>query len=70
MERGIQKVVAIRRLHDRQSSYEYWKLRSYLERLEAIEELRRQYIEFMGYADRRVQRACRIVKLKQVSDEP
>jgi hypothetical protein len=65
----MQKVVTIKRLHDRESSYDYWKSRSYQERLEAIEELRRQYIEFMGYADRRLQRVCRIVKLKPASDE-
>jgi hypothetical protein len=60
----MQKVVTKKRLHDRESGYEYWKSRSYLERLEAVEELRRQYIEFMGYADRRLQRVCRVVKRK------
>ncbi|MGE3802252.1 MAG: hypothetical protein AB7H80_14645 [Candidatus Kapaibacterium sp.] len=62
--RNTQEVVSKKKLHDKESAYDYWKDRSIDERIAALEELRRQYIERMGYAERRLQRVCRVVKRK------
>lgn len=57
----MDKVLKIVSLKDKQSDYSYWKSKTELERLEAMELLRKQYIQFKYNADLRLQRICRII---------
>lgn len=61
----MEKVVTIKGLKEKSSSFEYWQSKSANERLTAIELLRQQYIKFK-YKDvqPRLQRVCRIIKQK------
>ncbi len=61
----MEKVVTIKALKEKSSSFEYWQSKSANERLAAIELLRPQYIKFK-YKDvqPRLQRVCRIIKQK------
>lgn len=58
----MEKVVHKRKLHEKESSYDYWRTRPIVERLQAIETSRRQYMEHIGYVEQGVRRVCRIVK--------
>ena len=59
----MEKVVRIVPLHNQPSDYKYWVSRPVKERLEAIESLRSQYIEFKKDAIKpRLQRICRVIK--------
>jgi len=61
----MEKVVTIKQLKDKTSSLQYWQSKPTIERLAAIELLRKQYIKFK-YNDvqPRLQRVCRIIKQK------
>jgi hypothetical protein len=61
-DRSMDKVVHKRKLHEKESSYDYWRTRPIVERLQAIETLRRQYMEHVGYVEHGLQRVCRVVK--------
>jgi hypothetical protein len=61
----MDKVVKIMNLKDQSSDYEFWKTKSELERLEAVEFLRKQYLSFLKNADTRLQRVCRITHKTQ-----
>jgi hypothetical protein len=58
----MEKVIKIVPLHNQPSDYEYWSSRPLTERLEAIEILRKQYLEFKIDVKPRFQRVCRVVK--------
>lgn len=61
----MEKVVTIKGLKEKSSSFQYWQSKPVNERLAAIELLRQQYIKFK-YNDvqPRLQRVCRIIKQK------
>jgi hypothetical protein len=58
----MEKVFRITPLKNQHSDYQYWVSRSIEERLNAIEILRQQYLEFNKNAQSRLQRVCRIIK--------
>ena len=55
----MQKVIRITNLKDKTSDYKYWMSRPEIERINAIELLRSQYIKFKN-VNPRLQRVCRI----------
>ncbi len=59
----MQKVITIKSLKERKNDFQYWQSKTELERLEAIELLRQQYIKFK-YPDAgpRFQRICSVIK--------
>ena len=58
----MKKVLKIVPLKNQPSDYEYWLTRSVSDRLDAIEILRKQYVDFAQNVEPRLQRVCRIVK--------
>jgi hypothetical protein len=62
---SMDKVLRIVSLKDRNSDFIYWQSRTDLERLDAIEFLRAQYIKFRKDVQPGFQRVCRIVDQKQ-----
>lgn len=61
----MEKVLKIISLHEQHNDYEYWISRPVSERLDAIEILRNQYIEFRKDIEPRLQRVCRVIKQKR-----
>ena len=61
MERSL-KIV---QLKDKNTDFLYWMSRSEIERLQAIESLRLQYINYKKDVQSRLQRVYRIVNQKQ-----
>ena len=61
----MEKTVTIANLKDRNTDFQYWMSRSETERLEAIETLRNQFINFKKDVKPRLQRVCRVVNQKQ-----
>ena len=60
----IEKVARIVKLSDESSDYEYWRSRSPLERLKALEEIREEYNRWKYTdAEQRFQRVYTIAKL-------
>jgi hypothetical protein len=60
----MEKAVKIVHLKDRNTDFQYWMSRSETERLEAIETLRNQFINYKD-VEPRLQRVCRVVNQKQ-----
>ena len=60
----MKKVQNIVSLKDQPSDYQYWLTRPISERLNAIEILRQQYLEFHPHVEQRLQKVCRIIKQK------
>jgi hypothetical protein len=60
-ERRIARVVARKQLHDVGSDFEYWQSRSPLERLAALDEIRREYHLWRYGGEQRMQCVARIV---------
>ena len=48
-----------------QSDYNYWQGKSDLDRLNALEMLRTQYINFLNDVEPRLQRVCKIINRLQ-----
>lgn len=70
MERSIQKnsvrkTLKIVSLTDKQSDYQFWLTQSIEKRLETLEILRQQYINWKYDNQQRFQRVYRIVELSQ-----
>lgn len=62
----MEKVVAKIRLSKQGSDLEYWRSKTFAERLAALEEIRREYNSWKYTdAEQRFQRVYRVVKLKQ-----
>lgn len=62
----VARVVKKVSLTDKNSDFSYWQTKSYSERLDALEEIRREYNNWKYTdAEQRFQRVCRIVELKQ-----
>lgn len=63
---SIKHVVRKIGLHDRNDDVAYWRSRPYAERLEALEEIRREYNSWKNTdAELKFQRVLRVVKLKE-----
>ncbi|HEX8265797.1 MAG TPA: hypothetical protein VF596_10350 [Pyrinomonadaceae bacterium] len=63
--RTIEKVVTKGNLDAQKSDFWYWQTKSYAERLAALEEIRSEFNKWKyGDAQPRLQRVCRITKLK------
>lgn len=58
----MEKVVKIFAQGERRSDYHYWRDKSFAERIDAMEGLRRQYMEMTGHVGERLQRICRVIK--------
>jgi hypothetical protein len=59
---GIQKIVTKVNINQQNSDFAYWQTRSYQERLDALEEIRREYHQWRYGAEPRLQRVYTIVK--------
>jgi len=57
----MDKVVHFTDLKDKKTDFLFWSKKSYQERLDAVEFLRQQYINFTN-ASQRLQRVCTIVE--------
>lgn len=56
----MEKVIKIISLKDRQTDFSFWQSRPIIDRFNAIEQLRPQYINLKDNVDTRLQRICRI----------
>jgi hypothetical protein len=61
MKKGL-KIISLK---DKQSDYKYWLTKSYQERIDAIELLRLQFINYSKNAQQRFQRVCSVINQKQ-----
>ncbi len=61
----MEKVIKIVNLKARNTDFKFWQTQSELQRLEAIEILRQQYINFRKDVQPRLQRVYRIIKQTQ-----
>ena len=61
----MDKSLKIVHLKDTNTDFMYWMSRSEVERLEAIETLRQQYINYKKDVQSRLQRVYRVVNQKQ-----
>ena len=60
----MDKVVTVRRLHQQESNYKYWMTCSVQQRIDALEMLRNQYIQYIGHAQSEFQRICQVTRRK------
>ena len=60
----MERVLKIISLKDKTTDFEYWKTKTPVERLEAIEYLRQQYINFQKDVQPGFQRVCRVINKK------
>ena len=60
--RMIRKVVNITTNKEQSSDYQYWATRSVAERLDAIELLRRPYLDKLNDVSQRLQRVYRVTQ--------
>jgi hypothetical protein len=58
----IVKAVTKTQLNTQPSDFRYWTSQSYSSRLEALEQIRREYHQWRYGAEPRLQRVCSIVK--------
>ncbi len=64
--RSVEKIVVKTNLGEEKPDFAFWQSKSYVERLAALEEIRREYNDWKYTdAEQRFQRICRVVKLKQ-----
>ena len=61
----MEKSLKIVQLKDKQTDFLYWSSKSEIERLNAIELLRQQYINYKNDVQPRLQRIHRIINQKQ-----
>ncbi len=61
----MEKSLKIVHLKDKNTDFLYWNSRSEIERLQAIETLRQQYINYKNDVQSRLQRVYRIINQKQ-----
>jgi hypothetical protein len=59
---SIGKVIKKIKLSDQTSDFSFWQSKSYEERLEALEQIRKEYNLWRYNAEQRLQRVYRIVK--------
>jgi hypothetical protein len=64
--RTIEKVITKTKIGEETSDFAYWQTKSYAERLDALEEIRREYNNWKYTdAEQRFQRVYQVIKLKQ-----
>ena len=64
--RTMKKAVTKTNIKKQKSDFAYWQTKSYAERLQALEEIRREYNNWKyTYAEQRFQRVYRVIKLQQ-----
>ncbi len=56
--------VSVIKMTDKSNDYAYWKSQSYSRRLEALEEIRSEYISWKYGVKQEFQRVYRVTKLK------
>lgn len=61
----MEKVVNITHLKDKTTAYSFWLTKTDAERLQTIEMLRQQYINYTKNVQPGLQRICRIINKKQ-----
>ena len=61
----MEKSVKILHLKDQSTDFIYWMSKTDIERLQAVETLRQQYINYKNDVQSRLQRVYRIVNQKQ-----
>jgi hypothetical protein len=61
----MDRVVKITSLKDKSSDFQFWMSKSFLQRLQAIETLRSQYIKYQQNAESGLQRISTVVNRKQ-----
>jgi len=59
---SVEKVVRKIRVKDQTNDYAFWRKQSYMIRLEALEQLRKEYHQWRYRAEPRLQRVCSIIK--------
>lgn len=65
-ENKIVKAVPKVKLDEEKSDFSYWQTKSYIERLQALEEIRQEYNNWKySDAEQRLQRVYRTTQLKQ-----
>jgi hypothetical protein len=60
----VEPIVTRINIRDAKNDFAYWQTQSPQARLEALEEIRREYHLWRYGAEPRLQRVCRIVKLR------
>lgn len=60
----IEKVVKKYRIEEQPSDFSFWKTKSYEDRLNALEQIRREYIAWRYDAEPGFQRVYRVIKSK------
>ena len=59
---GITKVVRKYKINEQPNDFSFWQSRSYEERLDTLEQIRKEYNSWRYSAEQRFQRVYRIVK--------
>lgn len=62
---NMEKVLKIVSLKNKETDFSYWSSKSELQRLEAIEILRCQYINYQKDAQQGFQRVCTVINKEQ-----
>jgi len=60
----IQKVVTKYKIGEQAGDFSFWKKQSYEERIEALEQIRKEYNSWRYNAEQGFQRVCRVIKQK------
>lgn len=61
----MEKVLKIVSLKNKETDFSYWNSKSEIQRMEAIELLRQQYINYQKDAQQGFQRICRVINKAQ-----
>jgi hypothetical protein len=61
---GIAKVVKKYKLNEQPNDVVFWQTKSFEERIEALEQIRKEYNQWRYDAEQGFQRVCRIIKQK------
>lgn len=61
---SISKVIQKHKIDEQPSDLSFWQSRSYEERLDALEQIRKEYILWRYHAEQGLQRVYRIIKRK------
>lgn len=61
----MEKIVKITNLKDKNTDFKFWLTKTEIQRLEAVEMLRQQYLNYKKDVQSRLQRVYRIINQKQ-----
>jgi hypothetical protein len=61
---GISKVIKKYKINEQPNDFSFWQSKSYEERLDALEQIRKEYNLWKYNAEQRFQRIYRVVKRK------